>query len=64
MDYVMSIKSKKEGAAAHRITRILMRTVTMKIQGCLCTRKVGVNANKQVITWLAFTEGIAMNLAA
>ena len=59
MEMVICLKSKKRDAAIHRIIRVLMTTVMMKMPDL-----IGVNANRQAITWLVSTEVVATNLIA
>ena len=58
------ITSKKQNAAIHRITQIVMAVVTTKMLPFRSITKVGVNVNRMDTTWLASIKAVAMSFTA
>lgn len=58
------IISKRQNAAVHRITQIVMTAVTMKMLPFRSITRVGVNVNRTDTTWLASIKAAAMSFTA
>lgn len=56
--------SKRQNAAVHRITQIVMTAVTMKMLPFRSITRVGVNVNRTDTTWLASIKAAAMSFTA